>query len=127
MQEWWHSVLERHFRRKPETQGWSSYTARADLPMRRFRTSRVAKLTSADELLFTFGATERGSELRLNDALRTILHSENLPIIELPSTSGSRQRDARYPGFLVHSAAPDALERVLLQVRGAVIAASYVP
>ena len=111
--------LEQHFELN-EVGGWIALHPKAGFELKGFRTARLAKFIAPRLLQFTIGATKLGETRRLNKTIRTIISTEGIEVVEGFTTDGTSKPKKEYPGISLHKLTPSNLDRIVLQVLGAV-------
>ncbi len=106
------TILDEFFRCQHQ-KGWLALRAKPDLPMHKYRTRRIGKLTPAGELQFTIGATLAGQDSRLNEFIWGILEAEGVEVLTRASTSGSRDYLATYPTIDTKVVDPTVVRRII--------------
>lgn len=117
------TVIERYLAPSPDRGGWWSYRLRPPSDIGCLRTDLVARAGPDGMFLFTLGETLCGRTNNLSQTFRRLCALEGIPVLDREAPNPSRTRSGTFPAIALGDCCPDRLERLLLQLRGALVAA----
>lgn len=116
-------VIERYLSPTTDRGGWLSYRLRPPTDIGRLRTDLVARSGPEGVFMFTLGETLCGRTNCLSRTFRRLCELEGIAVVDREAPNPSRTRASTFPGFELQGCNAERLERLLLQLRGALLAA----
>ena len=116
-------VIERYFAPSTDRSGWLSFRLRPPTDIACLRTDLVARAGPDGTFLFTLGETVSGRTNRLSHTFCRLCELEGIKVVKRAAPNPSRTQNCTFPGFELRNCTAAALERLLLQLRGALLAA----
>jgi len=117
------TVIERYLSPTTDRGGWLSYRLRPPTDIGSLRTDLVARSGPDGIFMFTLGETLCGRTNCLSQTFRRLCEIEGIVVVDREAQNPSRTRASTFPGIELQGCCAERLERLLLQLRGALLAA----
>ncbi|MBL4571849.1 MAG: hypothetical protein JKY86_02090 [Gammaproteobacteria bacterium] len=115
-----HKELLQQYFELQQVGGWIALQKIPEFDLKGFGTKRIAKLVDHHLLQFTIGATKLGASKQLNNTIRNIIRMEGAEVVEGFTTNGGSKPKKQYPSIHLSKVNHHKIDRIILQVLGAV-------